>query len=228
MFERIKFENYEEWKKLRNKGIGGSDAPIILGLSQWKTNLDLWKEKTGVVVLEIEEKESDNEFIRYGKMAEDPLRRLFQAKMYGLIEVKTTDEVLVRKDKPYLRASLDAELLVLQDFLFASSDDRLVPLKQGMKGIYEGKTKFRPKGNEWKSSIPMNYFCQTIHYLLVTDFDFVIVNVELSYANSISVIKTFCFLKTEKIDDMIYLESEEDKFWGNVETKTEPSLKIDF
>lgn len=226
IFDRVSYDTYEEWKSLRGKGIGGSDAPIILGLSQWKSNLQLWREKVNSEFYVVEE-ENDNDFIRYGNMAEAPLRDLFQAKNYGLLEVKNNKQVLVRKDKPYLRASLDAEISVLIDFLFASSDNRLVPLKKGMRGIYEGKTRFRPRGNEWRDSIPMNYFAQTIHYLLVTDFDFVIVNVELSYANNISVIKTFCFLKNEKLEDIVYLEKEEDDFWNLVETKKEPSLKID-
>ena len=225
MFERIPYSTYDEWLSLRGKGIGGSDAPIIIGLSNWKNNLQLWKEKVGIEK-KINSNDDDNEFIRYGKMAEDPLRELFKAKMVDFLEITTSKEVLVRTDKPYLRASLDGEILVLNDFEFASSDNRLIPLKKNMRGIYEGKTRFRPQGNEWKNSIPQNYFAQTIHYLLVTDYDFVMVNVELSYPHNVSVIKTFCFLKSEKLDSLDFLEKEEDKFWNNVENKIEPSLKI--
>jgi putative phage-type endonuclease len=35
-----------EWLKNRRKSIGGSDMPIILGLSPWKTPRELWQEKT--------------------------------------------------------------------------------------------------------------------------------------------------------------------------------------
>ena len=31
----------------RNKGIGASDAPVIAGLSPWRTPVDLWLEKLG-------------------------------------------------------------------------------------------------------------------------------------------------------------------------------------
>ena len=40
--------NSPEWYELRKSGIGGSDAAAILGLSPWKTNVDLWEEKVGI------------------------------------------------------------------------------------------------------------------------------------------------------------------------------------
>lgn len=38
-----------EWFRWRDKGIGASDTPIILGLSEYKTCYELWLEKTGQV-----------------------------------------------------------------------------------------------------------------------------------------------------------------------------------
>lgn len=37
----------KEWLEERKKGIGGSDAATILGLNPYKSNIDLWAEKTG-------------------------------------------------------------------------------------------------------------------------------------------------------------------------------------
>ena len=37
----------EAWLKLRNSGLGGSDAAVILGANPWKSRLALWAEKTG-------------------------------------------------------------------------------------------------------------------------------------------------------------------------------------
>lgn len=222
MFTRIPYENYEEWLKLRQKGIGGSDAPIILGFSNWKSNLDLYKEKCGLIQKNCED---SNEFVEYGKNAEKPLRDLFQAKFIGTFQVTTSDDVLVRNDKNYLRASLDGEIEVLKDFEFLGSDHIYTPLKKGMKGIYEGKTRYLPNSNEWKTTIPMNYFVQVLHYLLVTDYDFVIINAELTFKDC-SIIKTFCFLKKDKLNDLAFLEQKEDEFWNMVESKKEPPLII--
>lgn len=39
----------EEWLAARKNYIGGSDASAVLGMNPYKTNLELWKEKTGIV-----------------------------------------------------------------------------------------------------------------------------------------------------------------------------------
>ncbi len=36
----------EQWLELRKQGIGGSDASVACGLSKWKSQLELWLEKT--------------------------------------------------------------------------------------------------------------------------------------------------------------------------------------
>lgn len=35
-----------DWLKLRRRGIGGSDVAAILGLSKWRTPLEVWQDKT--------------------------------------------------------------------------------------------------------------------------------------------------------------------------------------
>ena len=37
----------EEWLQLRRKGIGGSDASVIMGKNPYRSILQLWEEKTG-------------------------------------------------------------------------------------------------------------------------------------------------------------------------------------
>lgn len=36
-----------EWLAWRSRGIGGSDAPVIMGVSPWMTRYQLWERKTG-------------------------------------------------------------------------------------------------------------------------------------------------------------------------------------
>lgn len=43
----LAFDNDSEWLKWRQTGIGGSDAPIIVGLSRFKRPFELFLEKTG-------------------------------------------------------------------------------------------------------------------------------------------------------------------------------------
>lgn len=37
----------EEWLAERKTGIGGSDAAAVLGISPWRTPVDVWLDKTG-------------------------------------------------------------------------------------------------------------------------------------------------------------------------------------
>ncbi len=39
--------SHEEWLKLRLKGIGGSDCAAAVGMSRWKSPLEVFMEKTG-------------------------------------------------------------------------------------------------------------------------------------------------------------------------------------
>jgi len=39
----------EEWHEMRRKHIGGSDAPVIMGISPYKTPYQLWLEKLGLI-----------------------------------------------------------------------------------------------------------------------------------------------------------------------------------
>ena len=43
--EDITALTYEEWKRYRTQGIGGSDAAAVCGISPWTTARDLYEEK---------------------------------------------------------------------------------------------------------------------------------------------------------------------------------------
>lgn len=50
------------WLEARKDGLGASDAAALLGLSPWKTNVQLWEEKCGLV---IPEDIGDKPYVRY-------------------------------------------------------------------------------------------------------------------------------------------------------------------
>ena len=60
----IHIKEEQSWHNERSKGIGGSDASILLGINKWKSELELWLEKTGqsleceVRIVPFEDKES--------------------------------------------------------------------------------------------------------------------------------------------------------------------------
>lgn len=74
--------------KDRDKYIGGSDIPIIMGLSPFKTRFELAQEKAGI-------RESDfkgNEYTEYGNIMEPKIREFLNKKYgYAFIEDKVID-----------------------------------------------------------------------------------------------------------------------------------------
>ena len=112
----------EEWLKERQKGIGGSDAAVILGLNPYKNNIRLWEEKTGKVQAE---DISDKPYVKYGTQAEDLLRELFKLD-FPQYEVSHDENTIIKHPK--------------YPFLFASLDGQLVDKETGELGILEIKT----------------------------------------------------------------------------------------
>lgn len=223
-FIRVNYDDRKEWLKDRGRGIGGSDAPVILGLSNWKTANQLWEEKTSYIT--ISEEDNTNPSIVYGKTCEDAIRTLFTAKFVNKLNIIHTNDVLISKRKEYLRASLDGEIEVLEDFTFVSYNGEIVFLKKGMKGVLEIKTKYLPTKDDWKDSIPQNYYAQGVHYINVTEYDFIIYVVELRYINETASIRNFIFTKESMLEDIKYLEDEEDKFWDKVKKREQVPLSI--
>jgi putative phage-type endonuclease len=66
-------QNTKEWFAVRKKHIGASDAPVIAGVSPWKTPYQLWLEKVSSNYVAQEE----NEAMRKGKIMEEEARQVF-------------------------------------------------------------------------------------------------------------------------------------------------------
>ncbi len=89
----------DEWHKWRNAGVGASEAPMVLGISTYKTTHKLWQEKTGT----IETKDENNFVFEKGKSIEARARAHFE-----LMNDKDCPPVCLEMDEyPFLRASLD-------------------------------------------------------------------------------------------------------------------------
>ena len=82
----------------RSKYVGGSDVPIILGLSKYKTQFQLAKEKVGLVEVTY----SDNEYTKYGNHLEPQIREFINANTDANFIVQT----FVDEDKG-IRSNVD-------------------------------------------------------------------------------------------------------------------------
>lgn len=82
----------------RHLYVGGSDVPVILGLSQYKTQFELAREKTGITKSDFK----GNEYTAYGHAMEPQIREYINLTTdYHFIETSTIDE------KHNIRANTD-------------------------------------------------------------------------------------------------------------------------
>ena len=205
----------EEWLEERKKGIGGSDAAVILGLNPYKNNIRLWEEKTGKVQAE---DISDKPYVKYGTQAEDLLRELFKLD-FPQYEVSHDENTIIKHPK--------------YPFLFASLDGQLVDKETGELGILEIKTTNilqSMQKEKWKEKIPDNYFCQVLHYLNVTGYSFAILKAQLKYDFDGDIKLETRHYKINRNDfeeDIKELEKAEIEFWTKyVEKNVQPPLEL--
>ncbi len=208
--KRIKFDSFDSWLNARH-GIGGSDASAVLGLSPYKTNVDLYLEKIGQ---RIPADISGEDYVRYGHDAEPLLRSLF-ALDHPEYQVEYFGDNMIRNEKyPWAHASLDGEL----------TD------QDGRKGILEIKTTNILQGmqrEKWKDQIPDNYYIQVLHYLLVTEYDFVELRAQLKsvWQGQIRLeTKDYHVERSEAEEDIEILRQAEEEFWWKVEKRQQPNL----
>jgi putative phage-type endonuclease len=242
-FTRISYETFDEWKAKRSLGIGGSDASAVLGLNPYRTNIDLWKNKTRREQGDVPE----NEFMRYGKAVEDSLRTIFANDYHQKLFIHSKPEVLRNNTFDFLLGSLDGEILVLEETKFTpywkshyAKDDDSKPqpmvLKPGMRGVLEIKTTevlSSMHKEKWNNHVPQNYYIQVLHYLLVTGYDFAILVAQFKFTDSNNVktneTRHYGFMALDRIDDMKILLENEIKFWNEYVLKdVEPPLIINF
>ena len=99
----------EEWLAYRQKGIGGSDAAAVLGISPFRTGVDLYYDKLGQPVEDDEQNWVAKEM---GTVLEDLVARIF-AKKTGL-KVSPMPIMFRHADHPWMLADVD-RLVTMQD-----------------------------------------------------------------------------------------------------------------
>ena len=192
----------KEWHEQRLKGIGGSDAAVIMKVSPWKSVIELWAEKVEGVRKEFK----SNELMKWGKILEIPVIEEY-CKSSGRRVI--TDEDLCHFSHPDY------------DFMIGNVDGIISDEKKG-NGILEVKiknvyTKWHP---DWETgNIPQNYKIQLQHYLNIS---------ECSWGSfavlDLSTMKLVCF-DVERDDEFIEdLIKEEKKFWNMVTNKIKPEI----
>ncbi len=135
-----------QWLRERQNGIGGSDSSVILGFNSWKSPFQLYLEKTGEHVEEI-----NNEFIYWGNVLEDVVAKEFELR---------TGKKVRRRNQMFRHPE--------HSFMFANIDRDVV----GEKALLECKTTNAFNSEAWEGDeVPAAYICQLQHYMAVLGYE---------------------------------------------------------
>lgn len=136
---------HEEWLQERTKGIGGSDASIVLGLNKYKTPFELWLEKTGQSM-----SDTAGEAAYFGNLLEDLVAKEFE-KRTGK-KVRRNNFMLQHPEYEFIKANIDRKIV-------------------GEDALLECKTASAYLSKDWeREDIPAPYLVQVQHYLGVTGY----------------------------------------------------------
>lgn len=132
----------------RRHGLGGSEVATILGLNPYKTDYELWLEKTG----RREPEDISMKFaIRRGNDMEDLVAKWF-CEDTGMTAHRV-NKTLTNPDFPYLVGHIDR---------------RIVGVKEGLECKTSNWRMAAKFGEEGSDEVPANYLIQCMHYMIVT------------------------------------------------------------
>ena len=158
--------NNQDFTRERTKYLGGSDIGAILGFSKYRTALDVWLEKTGRVINEV-----DNLPVRFGTFAEE-----FVASEYATqtgFSLVHSEAGIVHPHYPFMVGHIDR--FVLES---ASDIDGELIHPDGACAaahLLECKTASPFNQSDWgelgTDEVPMGYLVQCLWYLAITNLE---------------------------------------------------------
>lgn len=184
----------EQQRIERKLGIGGSDMPIIMGLSSYKTPYQLYLEKTG-----IDNSEQEMTPPQYwGGQLEGIIRDEFSKRNNVTVE---TPETLVCPLTDYLRANIDGYIPEWNAVLEIKCASSFMSAQWGEDG---------------SDTIPLPYLVQVAHYCLVTKADAAYIAVLIGGNDY----REFKYIPNVELEYKILDAAK--KFWNCVKTRTPP------
>lgn len=186
----------EQQLEARRSGIGGSDAPVVAGLSAWKQPLQLYYEKRG----EVEFEGPQVEHLQFGNLLEDVIAQ--EAARRLEVKVRRVNRLLHHKEYPFMVGYIDRDIV-------------------GKPWILECKNvgfKSAEWGPDGSDEVPEAYLIQCTHYLAVTGDELC----KLAALFSGNHLRIYTIPRDQGlIDSLIDVEHE---FWGHVAAGTPPAI----
>lgn len=185
----------DQWHKFRSNRIGGSDAPVIMGVSPWKTPYGLYLEKLGMGV-----NTEQTPSMTHGLEIEDRAREWFR----GITGIPALPSVYTKND--WMMASYDGFYVIPG------------PGSQSIKVCLEIKLANQEDHECVKSGkVPTKYYPQVQHQIEVIDADKAYY---LSWRDEDPVLITVD-RDDAYIDDMV---KKERKFWQGLQNLDPPEM----
>jgi len=154
--------NNQDFALLRAKSLGGSDMGAVLGLSKYRSAVDVWMEKTGKEV-----GVRDSLPLRFGQFAE-----AFVATEYALatgLSLVTHDAAVIHPEYDYMHGHID-RFVVSGDLPLIGDDGHITASR-----ILECKTANPFAQSEWgeagSDQVPLSYLVQCVWYMMLTNID---------------------------------------------------------
>ena len=94
----------EQWLEERRKGIGGSDAAKVMGLSRWGGPFSVYQDKVNGVKAPV-----DSEAVHFGNVLEDVVAQEF-SRREG-VKVRRRNSMTFSEGYPFMMANIDRELV---------------------------------------------------------------------------------------------------------------------
>lgn len=190
----------DEWLEVRKHGIGSSDAAAAVGLNPYKSQLELWMEKTGRDADLPKPDPTDTTAPVYWGTLLEPIVAASYTQQTGR-KVRKVNAVLQHPDRPWMLANIDREVVGVSDVQ-----------------ILECKTAGEFGARHWRDGVPEYVQLQVQHQLAVTG----------KQAADVAVLLCGQQLKVHRIerdDELIAkLMLLQERFWHYVTTDTQPPV----
>ena len=161
---RMNAHDRAAWLAARKTGIGGSDIAAILGLSPYRTAVDVFLDKTGQTP-----DHEPNEAMFWGTVLEDVVAKHYQDTTGN--KVQRIREMMRHPQHDWMLANID-RAIVIPGSRARFDGGKLL----GASGILECKTASAYKAGEWgrdgdDDAIPTDYAAQIMWYLAITGLE---------------------------------------------------------
>ena len=202
-------QNTLDWLRWRSRGIGASDAGIILGVSPWFTRSQLMRRKVNEI-LELDnkgrkgrkKKEADNGAMARGRRLEPKIRKMYEE----ITGIQSPPVCAIHSDHDWMRASLDGwneDLGIILEIKAPNIDDH----RQALAGTVP--MKYQPQVQHQLTTMGAD----KLHYVSFSD------NKKLSALDRLAVVNV---KPVKGLQKKIF--DEELKFWNELQEElTKPN-----